>query len=131
MGFFVVGRGVGLRVGFFVGCAVVGREVGSAEGFLVRVLLSPCSGQTKLLLLIFTLRLRLTPTLVSRMPKLPITLSGVMPTSLSQTLKVTDLTSSPLCPCVPICVQSSMGTRMFVIMIEMMILETGNNSTAY
>ncbi len=113
-----------MRVGFFVGFigfAVVGREVGSAEVFLVRVSGSPCASQAERFMLIFTLRLRLTPTLVSRMPKSPITLSRVMPTPSSQTWKVTDLTSSPLLPCVPTCVQSLLGTMMFVIMIEMMI----------
>lgn len=76
---------------------------GGVVGFLVLVVVgSPAAaGQAGRFVLIFTLRLRLTPTLVSRIPKSPRTLSRVMPTSKSQTSKVTDLISSRLRPCVP------------------------------
>ena len=103
VGFDVVGNRVGLIVGWLVVDLAVGGSVlddGCSEGALDSV-----TGQASSLL-IFTLSWRFTPTLVSRIPKSPTTLSrGMLPTASLQTSKVTDLMSSPLLPipCVPIC----------------------------
>ena len=122
VGFNVVGDRVGLvvvgfdvvgdRVGLEVGLTVVGLAVGSVlgDGFFEGALDS-VTGQASSLL-IFTLSWRFTPTLVSRIPKSPTTLSrGMLPTTSLQTSKVTDLMSSPLLPIpsVPICERTTNG----------------------
>jgi hypothetical protein len=90
-----------------VGFAAVGRRVNGGVGFLV---LESSAGEpgagrqaAERYMLIFTLYLRPAPTLVSRMPKSPRTLSRVMPISASQTWNSTDLTSSTAFPDVPTC----------------------------
>lgn len=124
LGFFVCcGFVVGLEVGGFVvgrevGGFVVGWKVGSRDGCpegdsetegCPEGALEGLTGQA-LSLLIFTLSGRssspATPTLVTRMPKSPAILSNLMTKSFAsalQTLNLTDLISSLLIPCVPIC----------------------------
>ena len=93
-------------MGLLVGFAAVGRSVGGGVGFLVLESSAgePGAGrQAERYMLIFTLYLRPAPTLVSRMPKSPRTLSRVMPISASQTWNSTNLTSSTAFPDVPTC----------------------------